>query len=127
MLNEKIVRLNKLYFAKVQATFIFISLIFFAFFIRLELAPVLLDKLPLAFFIINAMIISSHYGFVVGFSALTIGAILSYYFFVPPYSSWGIPDTYHLVYFSTKFFLGSLLILLVIWVKDQIVEIWNHH
>jgi K+-sensing histidine kinase KdpD len=119
--------LDKIYFAKVQATLIFISSLLFAFFIRFELAPILLDKLPLALFIINAMIIAYLFGLVAGFSALFIGGILSYYFFVPPYSSWDMPDYYHIVYFSAKFFLGSLLILITIWTKDQIKEMWGHH
>ena len=124
---SKKVCLDKIYFAKVQASFIVISTILLAFFIRLELAPILVDKLPLAFFIINAVIVAHLLGLVAGFSALLTGAILSYYFFVPPYSSWGLPDFYHTTYFCTKFLLGSLVILIVVWAKDQTIEMWNHH
>jgi K+-sensing histidine kinase KdpD len=67
------------------------------------------------------------YGLVAGYSTLIVGAVISYYFFVPPYDSWGIPDAYHLIYFSTKFVIGSLLVLLVIWVNDQMKEIFSHH
>ena len=80
----KISRLDKIYFAKVQATLIFISSILLAFFIRYELAPILVDQLPLAFFIINAMIVAHLFGLVAGLSALFIGTISSYYFFAPP-------------------------------------------
>ncbi|WP_416350426.1 DUF4118 domain-containing protein [Polynucleobacter sp. JS-JIR-II-c23] len=127
MALTRIKQFNKLYFAKVQITFVFTCSILIAFSLRFELSFILADRLPLAFFIINSLIITHLFGLVLGFSALIFGAILSYYFFVPPYESWGLPDSYHLSYFCIKFLIGSLLVLMVAWVKDQLRELWNHH
>jgi len=87
----RIIRFNKLYFAKVQITFLIICSVLLAFSLRLELSPLLTDQLPLVFFIINSVIITHLFGLAAGFSALISGAALSYYFFVPPYNSWGAP------------------------------------
>lgn len=115
------------YFAKIQSIFLFSGLIALAFLIRLELAPVLADRVPLALFILNSLILTQIIGLLSGFSSLLIGAVLSYYFFVPPYSSFLLPDTFHLIYFCFKFVVGSMLILLVTWIKNQLFEIHEHH
>ena len=124
---KRLGRFNKLYFAKMQFAFVFFCSIFFAFSLRINLSPLLADRLPLVFFIINSLFITHFFGLVAGFSALIFGAVLSYYFFVPPYESWVLPDSYHLSYFCIKFLIGSLLVLMVIWIKDRLQEFWNHH
>ena len=118
---------SAIYFAKIQSIFLFSSLIALAFMIRLELAPVLADRAPLALFILNSLILTQLFGLLAGFSSPLIGAVLSYYFFVPPYSSFLLPDAFHLIYFCVKFVVGSMLILLVIWINSQLFEIHEHH
>ena len=65
-----------------------------AFMIRLELAPVFADRAPLALFILNSLILTQLFRLLAGFSSLSIGAVLSYYFFVPttPYSVGDVPE-----------------------------------
>ncbi|APB98183.1 DUF4118 domain-containing protein [Polynucleobacter asymbioticus] len=127
MSATKIGQFSKLYFAKVQVSFFILCSILLTFSLRLKLSPILADKLPLVFFIINSLIITHLFGLAAGFSALISGAVLSYYFFVPPYESWALPDSYHLIYFCFKFLIGSLLVLMTIWIKDQLRELWDHH
>jgi len=127
MVKNIISRLNKRYFFRVQTIFFVATSVMLAFLIRLKLAPNLLDNLSLIFFIINSLIITHLFGLIEGFAALISGSLLSYYFFVPPFESWGMPDTYHLTSFFTKFIIASFFILLIVWIKEGMMEIWSHH
>ena len=95
--------------------------------IRFELQFLLEDKLPLVFFSINSVILTIRFGARIGFASFAIGSVLSFYSFVPPYNSFGIPDYWHLQYFAIKFLLSILILSIIVTIQKMLVGFAEHH
>jgi K+-sensing histidine kinase KdpD len=84
-----------------------------AFFVRYELHPIMQSQFPVLFFLFNTTLISYKLGWKPALMSAIIGILLSYYFFIPPFSSFELPtpvDFLSLVIYLIMFFTIIYLI-----------------
>jgi K+-sensing histidine kinase KdpD len=83
-----------------------------AFYIRLELHPVLQSSFPVLFFIVSTTIVSYKFGSGPALLTIVLSLPLAYYFFVPPFNSFEIEpiDLMGLTIYAFLFFLIVILI-----------------
>ena len=98
-----------------------------AFILRYFFQPNLVDKFPLLFFIFSAMGITSVFGVRFGILSLLSGLVLAYYFFTPPFNSFGIPDIAHMTYLLGKFLFGTILVFVFSWCKQDAMSFIDNH
>jgi len=84
-----------------------------AWFIRLQLHPVLQSNLPIIFFIINTIFIAYKFGFRPAILTVLISIPLGYFFFIPPFNSFELNDPMDMltIFIYLLFFLVTVFII----------------
>jgi len=114
-------------FAICEGLFLATASTFITLMIRSQLEFLFNDHLPLLLFTINSIMLSIRFGSFLGFISLFVGATLSYFFFVPPYHSWEIPDAAHLYYFIAIFLLSVFILGVLATIKKMLIGFSEHH
>jgi formate-dependent nitrite reductase membrane component NrfD len=85
------------------------------------------SSIPFIFFSINSVFLTIYFNAKVGIPNLLIEGTLSYFFFVPPYFSWGIPDTPTLALFVAVFFASAFIQVSFHTIKNMLIGFAEHH
>lgn len=85
------------------------------------------SSIPFIFFSINSVFLTIYFNAKVGIPNLLIEGALSYFFFVPPYFSWGVPDAPILMLFIAVFFASALIQVSFHTIKNMLMGFAEHH
>lgn len=85
------------------------------------------SSIPFILFSVNSVFLAIYFNAQVGIPNLLIEGALSYFFFVPPYFSWGTPDTPTLILFMAVFFASALIQVSFHTIKNMLMGFAEHH